>query len=427
MFPSTANDGKPPVLILDGGMGTTLQSYPIAQALDSNLWSSELLRFKEGRETLEALHRAWIDSGADVVESCTYQSSLPLFLPRDGPFSAELLSSSLDVMTSAIPLLTSITSSSSTCRAALSLGPFGASLQPGQEYAGLYPPPFGPAPSPSSIASGQAAFESVPLPLDDFSSRSCATARDPEDYLAAWHLLRLRHFASNLVEFAKLKVLAFETVPNVYEARAIRRAMAAFRRELGAKETDEAAAAAAAQVPFYISFVFPLVNAGSDQDEGVRFPDDSIKDLALDAQSKLIIDATFGPLDESGRAVDLADGIGFNCTSPKYAHVVVDSLSRAYSNHVAAHSPPSGSRPFFVLYPDGGSVYSVETRTWSHPLGLTDSKWAEIVSGSIERLRAVVDGAGAPVWKGVLAGGCCKAGPGAIKELSRVVRERGWR
>jgi len=61
-------------------MGTTLQAPPFELALDSALWSSELLGDEAGRKTLDRLHRTWIDAGADIVETCTCVQSLSLGL-----------------------------------------------------------------------------------------------------------------------------------------------------------------------------------------------------------------------------------------------------------------------------------------------------------------------------------------------------------
>ncbi|GAA5938314.1 homocysteine S-methyltransferase family protein [Sporobolomyces koalae] len=395
-------------------MGTTLQSYPVAQQLDSNLWSSALLRTPEGRQTLQDLHTKWVEAGADIVESCTYQSSLPLFLPPAGPYSSQQLASQLEVMNSAIPLLTDLSIGSTRFQSALSLGPFGASLQPGQEYGGLYPPPFG-ASSPSVIASGQEALDSTPLPLEAVTASAQPT---PEDYLTAWHLLRLRHFYRDSQQFNRLQVLAFETVPNLYEATAIRRAMTQFQIETGST------------VAFYIAYVFPLVNA-DDAEANVQLPDRDYKHLDFAQQAPLVIETTFGALSvqhgEQTVEVVRPDGIGFNCTSPLHAKRVTETLSAAYVQWSTSQSPASvvnvKPQPFFVLYPDGGAVYDVETRTWHHPLGLTDQKWANMVADAMEAARNPQVAA----WSGVIGGGCCKAGPSAIKALRAEVEKRGWR
>ncbi|GAA5943544.1 hypothetical protein JCM1841_003363 [Sporobolomyces salmonicolor] len=412
--------GPVPVVILDGGMGTSLEAPPFSLSLDSDLWSSELLGSPQGRETLERLHQTWIgESGAQVVETCTYQSSLPLFLPREDPCTPSQTSSALSLMTSALPLLTSLTRSPSSAPsderplAALSLGPFGAALQPGQEYGGLYPPPFGPAsppakPSPSHLAAGDRAFAAAgPLPLERFAP-SAVEAANEEDHLAAWHLQRLEHFATSPAAFAELGVLAFETVPNLYEARAIRRAVAAFRARGGPER----------QTPFYLSFVLPLTAGEREEQQHVKLPDQSVSHLSLAEQAPAILASALGPLAHDEEAAR-PDGIGFNCTSPLRAAEVVEALSSALAASASRQS--SGSKPWLVLYPDGGAVYDVHTRSWSHPLGLSDSRWAAVVAEAVAVARE-----GDAGWGGVIAGGCCKAGFGAIRALREECEARGW-
>lgn len=177
-------------------------------------------------------------------------------------------------------------------------------------------------------------------------------------------------------------------------------------------------------IPFLIAYVFPLVDKGTEK-ERVKLPDREYEGIELDEQAPLVIEATFGKLKSEEEEVVKADGIGFNCTSPLYARKVTELLSTAYSNFISSSTTTttasSDRKPFFVLYPDGGAVYSVETRTWSHPLGLTDEKWADLVVEAMDLARK--EG----VWGGVIGGGCCKAGVGAIRALSNEVERKGWR
>ncbi|GAA5944294.1 hypothetical protein JCM3775_003315 [Rhodotorula graminis] len=418
LFPPTRR-----VVILDGGMGTTLQAPPFELALDSALWSSELLADEAGCSQLDRLHRTWIDAGADIVETCTYQSSLPLFLPSSRAPTAAESSTALATMTAALPVAcascanhppaSSTASSSRRAQVALSLGPYGSALQPGQEYTGAYPPPFGPAASAApdaQPASSAEALAAVPLPLDAVRG---AGVSDDEAHLAAWHLQRLVHFSESSAaagpdDDARVGLVAFETVPSLAEVRAIRRAAHVF----SVLHPDRP------QPPFYISLVFPRATPqGAAAD--VRFPDAALAHLeSLDAQLAVLVDAVLAPADGLAQPA----GLGFNCTSPLAARGVVRALGAA----VAAARPtsltsPAGLKPWLVLYPDGGAVYDVRSRTWSHPAGLTDASWAALVAD------AVGDALACGEWEGVVAGGCCKAGPGAIRALRDEVERRGWR
>ncbi|BGP23598.1 AdoMet-homocysteine methyltransferase [Rhodotorula toruloides] len=396
-------------------MGTTLQAPPFELGLDSALWSSELLASDDGRAQLERLHKTWLEAGADIVETCTYQSSLPLFLPAS-PSPADQ-STALTTMNSALPLAVSCCSSraSSSSRkpsAALSLGPYGAALQPGQEYSGAYPPPFGSvetAAKDAKPACSQEALDLVHLPLDEVRAGLASTASDVEVHLAAWHLQRLQHFSQSPVFDEGIPLLAFETVPSLTEILAIRRAMHVF--------SNSSSRSHAPNKTFYISLVFPRVNEGTPA-ETVRFPDPSLAHLpSLADQVPLLVHAALDP--REGYATPA--GLGFNCTSPLHASFVVEALSAAVAS--SALTATSQTKPWLVFYPDGGAIYDVQTRTWHHPAGLTDDAWALLVADAVQVGREAGDGT---VWGGVVVGGCCKAGPGAIRALRKEVERRGW-
>lgn len=70
LFPSETH-GATPVVILDGGMGTTLQRGSDPENLDSAKWSGELLETSAGRQKLARLHEGWIEVGAEVLGSCS--------------------------------------------------------------------------------------------------------------------------------------------------------------------------------------------------------------------------------------------------------------------------------------------------------------------------------------------------------------------
>ncbi|GAA5986210.1 hypothetical protein JCM11641_002890 [Rhodosporidiobolus odoratus] len=423
VFPP-ARYGSQPVVLLDGGMGTTLQAPPFELSLDSALWSSELLATEQGRAQLAKLHSTWVEAGAQVVETCTYQSSLPLFLPTSTSYSPSELSHAQSTMLSALPVATSCCSSKQTptqlqAHAALSLGPFGASLQPGQEYGGLYPAPFcaPDAPeSPSRSTCADAALAAVPLTteLDLLRSASASSGQEvPEHelHLAAWHLQRLMHFSAS-PSLDDLALLAFETVPVLAEARAIRRAMAVFN---SSRAQDGKAAK-----PFYISFVFP--RSQKNGEEGVRFPDPTPAIAALPTlkdQASAIIAAALAEEDEEEGLARPA-GLGFNCTSPLHASTVVSALSNAVSEQSSASSSSAEKKPWLILYPDGGATYDVQTRSWHTPEGLTDDAWANKVANAVQVGRE------SGAWSGTLVGGCCKAGPKTIGALKEEVERRGW-
>lgn len=388
-----------------------------------------------------------LTSARDSREN-SYQSTLPLFLPAadsaDSAPSSDTISTALETMTAALPVAakacqsTSSSSSGGQPRVALSLGPYGSALQPGQEYTGAYPPPFGPpqtAAKNARPACSARAREACPLPLEQVRSSYPPTTtttgdskdREAEVHLAAWHLQRLQHFLLSErqqdqdQDSAKVDVLAFETVPSLTEIRAIRKAMHVFTTSSGNKKPP---------LPFYISLVFPRT---SDSDDAVRFPDPELAHLpTLADQVPLLVEAALAPTNNGGYAVP--GGLGFNCTSPLHAREVVRLLSDQVAKlqqqqQEGLQNQNQDDKPWLLVYPDGGAVYDVVSRSWHHPTGLTDSSWARLVADAVK--DAVPNPASASPspspWAGVVVGGCCKAGPSAIKALRQEVEQRGWR
>jgi homocysteine S-methyltransferase len=119
-------------------------------------------------------------------------------------------------------------------RIALSLGPYGASVFPGQEYGGFYPPPFGP----KAFSEGENynAFD------DEVMAENSINA------LSQFHLERLQVFARNPEAWFSIDCIAFETVPLAREVKGIRRAIGLLQKE-GVEDH--------LVKPWWISLVFP--------------------------------------------------------------------------------------------------------------------------------------------------------------------------
>lgn len=211
------------VKILDGGLGTSLQDkYGIEfNSTSTPLWSSHLL--VSDPATLLACQRDFIAAGVDVLLTATYQVSIEGFrrtktddFPNGIPPSAigPFLETAVDVAEKA-------RENHEKVQIALSLGPYGACMIPGQEYSGRY---------------------------DD--------ACNNEDSLFRWHLDRLRLFMEADGDLlSRVGYVAFETLPRLDEVRAVRRAMHA----------------AGIRIPFWIACVFP----GTEPESMHTLPDGS--------------------------------------------------------------------------------------------------------------------------------------------------------
>ncbi|KAK4684966.1 hypothetical protein P7C73_g5198, partial [Tremellales sp. Uapishka_1] len=349
---------SPRILVLDGGMGTTLES--MNQDVSGRMWGSELLA--KDPSAIAAVHSGFISSGADIVQTATYQMTLPALVQ-----SGYSLDEAKRIMRSSVSL------ARSTCTAAqqvaLSIGPFGSTLSPGQEYAGIYPPPYGP-PS-TSTTSGK--FE---LPDQEELERAAI------DALADFHYDKVSVFAQDAETWAQIQWIAFETIPLLREITAIRKCMTRLRTEGREKN-------------FWITSAFTTGITTFDMEAYFRA---LFHDEAKNEEQEMAV----------------PHGIGINCTSPQY----LTALSTTFNHLLREENLTAGSakpKPWFVIYPDGGQVYDVVTRSWKANMdGLEVEDWAKNLAG-IAKTIEMESHEGERVWAGVIVGGCCKAG---FREIS---------
>ena len=158
------------VAVLDGGLATELERRGFA--LDDPLWSATALI--EAPALVAAVHRDYLEAGADVITTATYQATLPGLAARG-----------LSAREAEAVILSGVTIARAARDAhrphalvAASLGSYGAFLADGSEYRGGY-------------GLGVEA-------------------------LVNWHRARLR-----LLESSGADLLAFETIPSLPEVEAI--------------------------------------------------------------------------------------------------------------------------------------------------------------------------------------------------------------
>jgi len=126
-------------LVLDGAMATELERH--GADLDDPLWSARCLI--EAPELIGRVHRDYLDAGADILTSATYQASVEGFRGRgfDLLQAAELMRAGVDLARQARDMFWSrIEHREGRLKPliAASMGPFGASLHDGSEYHGNY-------------------------------------------------------------------------------------------------------------------------------------------------------------------------------------------------------------------------------------------------------------------------------------------------
>ncbi len=125
-------------LILDGGLATELERR--GADLDHSLWSARLLADRP--ELIGEAHLAFLEAGADIIISASYQASIAGFvdlgMSRDR--AVRLIQSSVDIAIQARDEFCASPAAKGRIRplVAASVGPYGACKADGSEYHGRY-------------------------------------------------------------------------------------------------------------------------------------------------------------------------------------------------------------------------------------------------------------------------------------------------
>ena len=118
---------EPQVFALDGGLSTALEAQGLA--IDGPMWTGELLL--SNPEAVTAAHRSFVDAGADIIITGSYQLSFEG--GRRTGWSDDDVEQALRNSTTAARL-----AANDDTLVAASIGPFGAHLNDGSEFLGRY-------------------------------------------------------------------------------------------------------------------------------------------------------------------------------------------------------------------------------------------------------------------------------------------------
>jgi homocysteine S-methyltransferase len=124
-------------IVIDGGLAT--QCEAMGCNIDGELWSGRLLR--DEPEALVAAHRAYLDAGARIIATASYQASRQGFAAQGStPDEADrLIRSSVTLAARARDEFMRDNPGAERPLVASSIGPYGAILHDGSEYTGDYP------------------------------------------------------------------------------------------------------------------------------------------------------------------------------------------------------------------------------------------------------------------------------------------------
>ncbi|CAA7263183.1 unnamed protein product [Cyclocybe aegerita] len=266
---------------------------------------------------------------------------------------------------------------------ALSLGPFGATLKPTQEFHGCYHPPYGPR---KYVQDGDN--------LNSFGHNR-ELEQDATDALTQFHLNRLTVFSKDTKTWDAIDCIAFETIPLRREVRAIRKAMVCLEETVLGPEGKRGK-------PWWISCVFPQ---GESPEEA--FPG------GPKVQIDGLLEACFSRDDTCAWPIPSAFGI--NCTALRYMPSLVAEVRR----YLKDFKLKSENLPWLVLYPNGNHVFDEAKQEWIKDGG--KESWAEAFSETVSRiLLQEVEG---QALGGVIVGGCCKTKPSDIAALRQLAFE----
>jgi len=258
------------IRVLDGGMASELEY--LGACIDGPLWSAHVL--EEEPEKIIAVHRAYIEAGAEIIETASYQVS------RMGYAEVGLDPSRADAaLLRSVGLARQAAASYPDRRVliAASLGPYGAALHNGAEYHGNY---------------------------------TCTFADIVEFHRQRIHVLA----SAPLPESPDL--VAFETLPSLAEAEAIREALAPHP-----------------EVPVWFSFTC--------RDQIHVAHGESLRQCAM-----------------AVAAFPQTVGIGINCTHPSLVSSLITEMRAASDKPI-------------IVYPNSGEGWDAEHRCWT---GISDPR-----------------------------------------------------
>ena len=360
---SSAETSAWPAVILDGGSGSYLAPH-IPRSPPSPLWSAHCLLSETGRNAIRSLHQLYLDAGADLITTVSYQAWQAGFQHATGCTEAEAevwMRVSVELAVDVRDKWWAEAGSShhkgrQRPLVAASIGCYGALMNGGEEYTGDY---------------------------GDMTT-------------AELEVIQRRRIEA-VCSVEGVDVLLLETMANMDEVRAL---------------LTTTLPAVCPQLPVIVS-----LSAADD----TRMRDGTPLRDAFD----FILQHTRTTITPAGEAPDTAaDGkcsivaFGVNCCEPQYGNAIMQLAKSAILDHyhILQSYPSSGrSLPLPIFYPNSGEQYDA-THGSFHGERQLDS------SADSPELTALVVGwyeAGARIL-----GGCCRTDDRYIRHVRDVIIDR---
>ncbi|KIK94559.1 hypothetical protein PAXRUDRAFT_142580 [Paxillus rubicundulus Ve08.2h10] len=354
--------------LADGGLGSTLEDCLDLKISHTPLWSTRAATDDEKSAKLVEAHLLFLRAGARTLLTSTYQAAFNTF-EREGYSRAEALKIMSKAVTIAAQARSQFHAENANVqphqiRIALSLGTFGSTVVPMQDFGGVFPPPYGPK-----------AYSDTEENTNTFGNDTEGEEKSIQA-LANFHAERLIAYTEMSDTWDLIDCVAFETIPVAREITAIRRAVTVVTALLQEKGMR--------MKPWWITAVFP-----EGQYPEPRFPEGG-RISANEVAALMIQDEA---VDGQGRPLATPSGIGVNCTAVKYLQELLDQFKQACGQTIGE----GNEWPWLIIKPNGAS-------------GVRDG-WADSMMMLLEK----VQGQG---WRGMVVGGCCKAGPDDVGRLA---------
>ena len=368
---SSAETSAWPAVILDGGGGSYLAPH-IPQSPPSPLWSAHCLLTDTGRDAVRSLHRMYLDAGADLITTVSYQAWQAGFQRMTGCTESEADALMRVGVELAVQVRDEWWAEASSAHhkgrqrplVAASIGCYGALMNGGEEYTGAY---------------------------------GSMTTAEVE------HIQRRRIAAVCAVE--RVDVVLLETMANMDEVQALLTSTLPAVCPLLPVIVSLSAADATRMrdgTPLREAFDFILRHTRTSEPQA----DGLSTDGTADGECNIV-------------------AFGVNCCAPQYGHDIMQLAKAAVLDHyhsLHTHPPhnsttPSSqpSLPLPIFYPNSGEQYSAEQGRFHGMRQLDDS------SDTSELTALIVSWyeGGARVL-----GGCCRTDDRYIRHVRDVIIRR---